>query len=156
MSDDREPRTRKTLTIKGDDLRAALGEGFHTAFRKAADSAEATVIHRLIGDMQPEEWSAVIDFVTNGVAHCGDVEDEDPRIAIQRLLNEVYRADSEVGYYENRVEAARLERRRCDRRVLALMKKVEAEEHSPEWWKEFFGGQEDAVAASTTRAGVKK
>jgi hypothetical protein len=42
-----------------------LGEGFHTAFRKAIDGPDAMPIHRMISDMRPEDWSAVIRFVAD-------------------------------------------------------------------------------------------
>lgn len=44
-----------------------LGEGLHTAFRKASDSDEANEIHRLIRDMDPGEWDAILEFVTRPV-----------------------------------------------------------------------------------------
>jgi hypothetical protein len=50
-----------------DELADFLGEGFHTAFRKAADYPEAMHIHRLISKMPPDQWTAVIDFVTDAL-----------------------------------------------------------------------------------------
>lgn len=49
-----------------DDFLSMLGEGFHTAFRKAGDSATATQVHRLIGNLAPEEWSSIVEFVADG------------------------------------------------------------------------------------------
>jgi hypothetical protein len=46
-----------------DDLVAFLGEGFHTAFRKAGESAAADQIWRLIGSMDPDEWQRIVEFV---------------------------------------------------------------------------------------------
>jgi hypothetical protein len=43
-----------------------IGEGFHTAFRKAVDSATAAQIHRLIGGMEYRDWAAVVSFVADG------------------------------------------------------------------------------------------
>lgn len=48
--------------VTDSDIRSMLGEGFHTAFRKAVDSPYATVIHRLIRDLEPGEYGAVVDF----------------------------------------------------------------------------------------------
>jgi hypothetical protein len=56
-----------TLTITEEMLRSVLGEGFHTAFRKATDCAQAHSIWTLIREMPDEDWSAVIDFVMEGV-----------------------------------------------------------------------------------------
>lgn len=47
------------------DIRAMLSEGFHTAFRKAVDSPFAVVIHKLLRDLEPGEWDAVIDFTAD-------------------------------------------------------------------------------------------
>ena len=52
------------MAVTKDELRSFLGEGFHTAFRKAADSDEANTIWHLIQKMDPDEWHAVLDFVT--------------------------------------------------------------------------------------------
>ena len=49
------------LTVK--DVADYLGEGFHTAFRKASDTPQADKIWHLIRDMDPAEWSSVLDFV---------------------------------------------------------------------------------------------
>jgi hypothetical protein len=49
------------------DIHSMVAEGFHTAFRKAVDSPEAVVIHKLIKDMDPETWAAIIDFVANPI-----------------------------------------------------------------------------------------
>lgn len=45
------------------DVANYVGEGFHTAFRKAADSAQADRIHKLITDLPSEEWSGIVRFV---------------------------------------------------------------------------------------------
>ncbi len=45
------------------ELRSMLGEGFHTAFRKAIDGPGAMPIHHLISDMDDEDWGRVISFV---------------------------------------------------------------------------------------------
>lgn len=52
--------------IDRDTLRSLLGEGFHTAFRKAVDTATAAQIHRLIAGMPLEHWEAVLSFVADG------------------------------------------------------------------------------------------
>jgi hypothetical protein len=44
-------------------LEDILGEGFHTAFRKAAYSEEASKIWKLIDQLPEGEWDAVIEFV---------------------------------------------------------------------------------------------
>lgn len=50
-----------------DTFRSLLGEGFHTAFRNAVDTATAVQIHRLISGMDPDDWAAVLDFVADGM-----------------------------------------------------------------------------------------
>lgn len=68
-----EDLREKTAGLQGSygvtdsDIRSVIGEGFHTAFRKAVDHPYATVIHKLIGDLPDEDWSAVIDFVSGPV-----------------------------------------------------------------------------------------
>ena len=49
-----------------DDFRSLLGEGFHTAFRKALDSPESAQIWKLIDVMPHREWSAILGFVLSG------------------------------------------------------------------------------------------
>lgn len=45
-----------------------LGEGFHTAFRKAVgDSPQARKIHELIQKMPNDEWHAILEFVYDGI-----------------------------------------------------------------------------------------
>jgi hypothetical protein len=51
--------------LTDDEIVSFLGEGFHTAWRKAVDCPEAVVIHRLIKDMDPEVWGAVIHYVAD-------------------------------------------------------------------------------------------
>jgi hypothetical protein len=66
--DEVEDRREKAAALQGSygvtdsDIRSMLAEGFHTAFRKAVDSPLATVIRKLIRDMEPGEYGAVIDF----------------------------------------------------------------------------------------------
>lgn len=45
-----------------------LGEAFHTAFRKASDSPQGTQIYRLIEELPPEDWSRVLEFVSDALA----------------------------------------------------------------------------------------
>ena len=56
---------RLTLKFRGtrSELREHLGEAFHTAFRKATDCDESSVIWHKINDMPPGAWRAVLDFV---------------------------------------------------------------------------------------------
>lgn len=49
--------------MTGDEIRELLGEGFHTAFRKATDSPEADAIWKLINELDDDEWASVINFV---------------------------------------------------------------------------------------------
>jgi hypothetical protein len=46
-----------------DDVCEFLGEGLHTAFRKAGDSAEANQIWHLINTMDGAEWRSILRFV---------------------------------------------------------------------------------------------
>lgn len=43
------------------------GEAFHTAFRKAIDHPLAMPIHRLIGELPADDWSAVLGFAADGM-----------------------------------------------------------------------------------------
>ncbi len=63
-----------------DELMEFLGEGFHTAFRKAVvDSYRATAVHDHIRNMRSEEWGAVLEFVVGGMELSGVlVWKEDP------------------------------------------------------------------------------
>lgn len=49
------------------EIRSMISEGFPTAFRKAIDTPEAGWIHKLIREMDPADWSAVIDFVADPI-----------------------------------------------------------------------------------------
>jgi hypothetical protein len=64
------------MSMTRDELAAHLGEGFHTAFRKAADCSQAMRIHELIDDMPPNQWAAVIDFVTDALMPVIGVEQD--------------------------------------------------------------------------------
>jgi hypothetical protein len=46
-----------------DTFRSMLGEGTHTAFRKAIDSRYAMTIHHLIADLPDGDWGQVVSFV---------------------------------------------------------------------------------------------
>ena len=54
---------KRRITITRGDLGALLGEGFHTAFRKATDCEEAWPIHQLIDKMPAADWHSGIEFV---------------------------------------------------------------------------------------------
>lgn len=59
-----EEKTRK------EEIISLLGEGFHTAFRKAIpDSDIGDQIWYLIRDLHPEDWGAVLEFVYGGMEH---------------------------------------------------------------------------------------
>jgi hypothetical protein len=45
-----------------DTFFSLLGEGFHTAFRKAVDHPYAAVIHLLIRELRGEEWASAVEF----------------------------------------------------------------------------------------------
>ena len=55
------------IEVSRDDLADYLGEGIHTAFRKACDCREGVQIHRLIDEMPPDKWANVIDFVVDAL-----------------------------------------------------------------------------------------
>jgi hypothetical protein len=44
-----------------------LGEAFHTAFRKASDSAQGVQIYRLIEEMPESDWTSVLEFVFDSI-----------------------------------------------------------------------------------------
>lgn len=56
----------ETITSREEFLEF-LGEAFHTAFRKASDSAEGVEIYRLIEEMPESDWTSVLDFVTDSI-----------------------------------------------------------------------------------------
>lgn len=56
-------------TVTENDLASLLGEGFHTAFRKAVDSTRANSIWHAIDGLPAAEWGAIIDFVAWGTAY---------------------------------------------------------------------------------------
>lgn len=56
-------RTRINNPWTEEEVTAHLGESFHTAFRKAASSKEANEIHRLIHEMDKDDWWAILRFV---------------------------------------------------------------------------------------------
>jgi hypothetical protein len=70
----------QTSDVTYDELAAHLGEGFHTAFRKATDCSQAWQIHRLIDNMPPREWRAVIEFVADALAPVLGISTEDGEI----------------------------------------------------------------------------
>lgn len=73
--------------ISRDAFEGLIGEGFHTAFRNAVDTARAATIHRLIADMPPEEWSKIVGFVADGMPpEMFQPDPEDPRIEQARDL----------------------------------------------------------------------
>lgn len=90
---------RAVLRFEPEVLRGMLGEGFHTAFRKATDAPLAMPIHRLLSELDPDDWGAVLSFVMDGLAH-GTVEapepDARPGLASERayrLARDVARAE---------------------------------------------------------------
>lgn len=68
-------------TIKGsrEDFSSMLGEGFHTAFRKGTDCPQAHPIWKLIQEMPPGEWSAVVEFVVSGMEYSDFIHFNQPQ-----------------------------------------------------------------------------
>lgn len=66
---DRENALMSNYGVTDADIRSMLGEGFHTGFRKAVDHPYATTIWQLIKDLPGEDWSAVLDFVSEPIIH---------------------------------------------------------------------------------------
>jgi hypothetical protein len=48
-------------------IRSMIGEGFHTAFRKAVDSTDAAIAWKAIRDMDNEEYAAVVGFTADPI-----------------------------------------------------------------------------------------
>lgn len=71
-------------TIKGSrkDFASMLGEGFHTAFRKATDCPQAPTIWQLIHDMPTGSWNAVIEFVVSGMEYSDFIHFNQPETGI--------------------------------------------------------------------------
>lgn len=51
------------MSLTYDDFVSHLAEGFHTALRKAGDSAQADTAWRAIRDMSDDEWGGIVRFV---------------------------------------------------------------------------------------------
>ncbi|MGH7743394.1 MAG: hypothetical protein ACREQ5_01035 [Candidatus Dormibacteria bacterium] len=51
-----------------EEFQDLLGEGMHTAFRKACDCPEGMKIHHLISEMPPECWAEAVEFVASGIS----------------------------------------------------------------------------------------
>lgn len=49
-----------------DEFVEILGEGIHTAFRKATDCEQAHSIWKLIQEMPGKDWESVLNFVASG------------------------------------------------------------------------------------------
>lgn len=60
---------RRILRFEPQVLRSLLGEGFHTAFRKATDAPLAMPIHRLLSELDSDDWDAVLSFVMDGLSY---------------------------------------------------------------------------------------
>src|ERR1700753_3694205 len=146
-----ESTRERTVTIKSGVLYSAVAGGFVRAFQGADNNPEAEIIRRMIDLMDNESWRQVIDSVVEQIAEAGEVEGEDPKVTIARLMNEVERDEADVTYYGRLVDQMKERRRENDLKVLNLMKKVEAEEHTPEWWRAFFAGRDKEIARSCSR-----
>ncbi len=55
-----------------DNFAGYLGEGFHTAFRKAAFSPESNEIWQLIKHLDNSEWESVLRFVAGPMLDYAD------------------------------------------------------------------------------------
>ena len=54
--------------------KAIIGEGFHTAFRKAGNSMAATQAHLNIKSMTAAEWDTILSFVVDWLERAGWIE----------------------------------------------------------------------------------
>lgn len=63
-------------TITREELASAVGEGIHTALRKAGRSRHATAAYRAIDEMNDEEWGDVVDFAVDGLASLLGLDEE--------------------------------------------------------------------------------
>ncbi len=57
-----------------DEWTSYIGEGIHTAFRKAGQSEIAARIHRDIAAMDPDEWDAILCYLVDGLGMMGEIE----------------------------------------------------------------------------------
>lgn len=46
-----------------EEIKSNMGEGFHTAFRKAIDGHDSHIIWQKINDLPADVWGYAIDFV---------------------------------------------------------------------------------------------
>jgi hypothetical protein len=67
--------TRESVLVSPDDAKALLGEGFHTALRKAPEDrlGHAHTAWVAIREMDPADWDAVLRYVVNGMDQMGFV-----------------------------------------------------------------------------------
>jgi hypothetical protein len=61
----------KVRRLSRDDALSLLGEGFHTATRKAGDGPSSTQLWRTIDEMPIDEWEAILNFVLDGMEYSG-------------------------------------------------------------------------------------
>lgn len=59
--------------LRPEEVTPLLGEGFHTALRRIADSAEADKAWHAFDDMDDDEWHEVLMFVVEGMNMSGIV-----------------------------------------------------------------------------------
>jgi hypothetical protein len=78
-----------------DELASLLSEGFHTAFRKAADSTEAVAIHKQISALPDDEWARIVEFVAHGLIVCG-VEVDTPAPEGADEINSIMNAQTGI------------------------------------------------------------
>jgi len=50
-----------------EDIKSIIGEAFHTAFRKACISEQASEIHKLITKLPEDEWDSILEWVYEGI-----------------------------------------------------------------------------------------
>lgn len=62
----RKALDKRPMPMTRDEFKSMLGEGFHTAFRKATDDSHAAEAWRQIREMAPGAWGSVLEFVTYG------------------------------------------------------------------------------------------
>lgn len=98
-----------TYGVTDSTIRSMIAEGFHTAFRKAADSVDSAIAWKAIRDMDREEWGAILDFTVNPLIEMlREAETQDKAASGRRAYEQYYRnADQEPPPWDLESETVR-------------------------------------------------
>lgn len=69
--DEPRPGSMALSRVSDDDARALIGQGIHTALRKAVGTAESMVAWDAIEALPAEQWDAALGYLIDGMASIG-------------------------------------------------------------------------------------